>query len=72
MDCVLLAGCSPAGGTMQLYTQGRPRAVIDMGGRAMIERFGEALPGSRSGEDIVIVGLGQVERSACGCKRPGR
>jgi hypothetical protein len=40
------------------YTQGRPKALIDMNGRTMLERVVDALQSSYSIEDIVVVGLG--------------
>ena len=40
------------------YTQGRPKALIDMNGRTMLERVVDALQSSHAIEDVVVVGLG--------------
>ncbi len=58
MHCLIIAG-----GQVQPedplfpYSQGRPKALIDMGGRTMLERVVDALQGSRHVEDILVVGL---------------
>lgn len=59
MDCVIMAGGTPTpDDPMYTYTQGRPKALIDMNGRTMLERVVDALQASCSIEDIVVVGLG--------------
>jgi molybdopterin-guanine dinucleotide biosynthesis protein A len=58
MHCLILAGgeVRPAE-PLYSYTQGKPKALIDMGGRSMLERVVEALHSSRQVEDILIVGI---------------
>lgn len=59
MDCVILAGGIPEpDDPMYSSTQGKPKALLDMGGRTMLERVVDALQSSRSVEEIVVVGLG--------------
>lgn len=40
-----------------LYVQGNPKALIDMGGRSMLERVIAALQASRFIEDVLVVGI---------------
>jgi molybdopterin-guanine dinucleotide biosynthesis protein A len=59
MYCVILAG-GVAGPDDPLYalTQGKPKALLEMNGRTMLERVVDALQASNSVADIVVVGLG--------------
>ncbi len=58
MHCLIIAG-----GRIQpldplfLYSQGKPKALIDMGGRTMLERIIDALQAARSIEDVWVVGI---------------
>ena len=58
MHCLIIAGgqVRPED-ALYPYTQGRPKALIDMGGRTMLERVVTALHGSQHVEDVLIVGL---------------
>jgi hypothetical protein len=62
MDCIIAAG-----GTILPddplfpYSQGRPKALIEMGGQTMLERVAAACSGSRYVDGLIIVGL---ERAA--------
>ncbi len=58
MHCVVTAGGLP-GPEDPLYshTQGRPKALLDMDGRTMLERVMDALQGSKYVEKIVVIGL---------------
>lgn len=58
MHCLILAGgeINPDN-PLYPYTQGKPKALIDMGGRTMLERVVAALQSSRSIEDILVVGI---------------
>lgn len=59
MDCVIAAGGNPdPEDPLYVYTQGQPKALIDMGGRTMLERVVDALQSSNSVDDIVVVGVG--------------
>ncbi len=58
MHCIVTAGGMP--GTddpLYPYTQGKPKGLVDMGGRTMLERVMDALQGSKYVETIVLVGL---------------
>ena len=57
-DCLVLAGGVPTSeDPLYRYTQGQPKAMIDMGGRPMIERVVNGLQASESVGEVVIVGL---------------
>jgi molybdopterin-guanine dinucleotide biosynthesis protein A len=58
MHCLIIAGgqVRPED-ALYPYSQGRPKALIDMGGRTMLERVVAALQGSRHVEDVLVVGL---------------
>lgn len=61
MDCIIVAG-----GTILPddplfpYSQGRPKALIDMGGQTMLEHVAQAVAGSRSVDGIIIAGLDEA------------
>lgn len=58
MNCVLVAGGRP-GPQDPLYaeTQGRPKALLEINGRPIVEFVLEALLGARSVDRVVLVGL---------------
>ncbi len=59
MDCVVIAGGIPKeDDPLYSYTQGKPKALLDMNGRTMLERVVDALQSARQVDDIVVVGLG--------------
>jgi GTP:adenosylcobinamide-phosphate guanylyltransferase len=59
MDCVIVAGGVPQEEDLLYeYTQGQPKALLDMNGRTMLERVVDAYQSSDQIEDIVVVGLG--------------
>jgi GTP:adenosylcobinamide-phosphate guanylyltransferase len=58
MDCIVTAGGLPGpDDPLYEYTQGRPKALLEMEGRTMLERVMDALQSSRHVERIVLVGL---------------
>jgi hypothetical protein len=58
MHCIVTAGGLPGPeDPIYPYTQGKPKALLDMGGRTMLERVIDALQGSKYVETIVLVGL---------------
>lgn len=59
MDCIIIAG-GIAGPEDPLYpyTQGKPKALLDINGRTMLERVVDALENARYVDEIVVVGLG--------------
>lgn len=59
MDCIVIAGGLPGpDDPIYEYTQGKPKALLDMNGRTMLERVIDALQDSKHIEEIVVVGLG--------------
>ncbi len=59
MDCVVIAGGVPREEDLLFsYTQGQPKALLDMNGRTMLERVVDALQDSTQIEEIIVVGLG--------------
>lgn len=71
MHCLIIAGgqVRPED-PLYPYTQGRPKALIDMGGRTMLERVVAALQGSRQVEDVLVVGLDAAATAALHFARP--
>ena len=58
MHCLILAGgVVRPDDPLYPYTKGNPKALIDMGGRTMLERVVEALQASSYVEDILVVGV---------------
>ncbi len=58
MDCVVVAGGIPGPeDPLYAYTQGRPKALLDMEGRTMLERVMDALQTASHVERLVVVGL---------------
>ncbi|MCA9930404.1 MAG: nucleotidyltransferase family protein [Anaerolineales bacterium] len=59
MDCVITAGGLPTPeDPLYAYTKGSSKALLDMGGRTMLERVVDALQASKHVGEIVVVGLG--------------
>ncbi len=59
MDCIVIAGGVPKeDDLLYTYTQGKPKALLDMNGRTMLERVITALQSSQHIDDIILVGLG--------------
>ena len=59
MDCIVVAGGTPGpDDPLYEYTQGKPKALLDMEGRTMLERVLDALQTAEGIERIVVVGLG--------------
>lgn len=58
MDCIVTAGGLPGpDDPLYEYTQGRPKALLDMEGRTMLERVMDALQSAQHVDRIVLVGL---------------
>lgn len=69
MDCIITAGGSVAeDDPLYVYTQGRPKSLIDLNGATMLEYVVRALRGSRHIEKIYVVGL--AENDAQGLDLP--
>ncbi len=58
MDCIVTAGGLPGpDDPLYEYTQGKPKALLDMEGRTMLERVMDALQSAQHVDRIVLVGL---------------
>ena len=58
MHCLIIAGGAVGpDNPLYPYTHGRPKALIDMGGRTMLERVVAAVQSSTYIEDVVVVGI---------------
>jgi hypothetical protein len=58
MHCIVTAGGIPGPeDPLYPYTQGKPKALLDMDGRTMLERVMDALQGSKYIDKIVVIGL---------------
>ncbi len=58
MDCIVVAGgISGPDDSLYVYTKGRPKALLDMEGRTMLERVMDALQTAENVDRIVVVGL---------------
>lgn len=58
MDCMILAGGVPKpDDPLYVYTQGKPKAMMDMGGRTLVERVVDAVQESKYIQAVVVVGL---------------
>ncbi len=58
MHCLIIAGGAVGpDNPLYPYTQGQPKALIDMGGRTMLERVVAAVQSSAHVEDVVVVGI---------------
>lgn len=58
MHCVITAGGVPGPeDPLYPYTQGKPKALLDIDGRTILERVLDAIQGSQHIEKIVVVGL---------------
>lgn len=59
MDCVIIAGGLPGPeDPIYVYTQGQPKALLDMHGRTMLERVVDGVQSSPHIDDVIVVGLG--------------
>jgi len=58
MDCIISAGGTPKEEDLLYeYTRGRPKALLDMAGKPMVQWVVDALTGAKSVERIILVGL---------------
>ena len=58
MHCLILAGgVVRPDDPLYVYTRGRPKALLDIGGRTMLERVVAALHDSAHVEDVLVVGI---------------
>lgn len=58
MECIVLAGGTPRPGeSLYAETRGRPKALLDVGGRPMIDRVVDALRAAEAIDRLIVVGL---------------
>ena len=64
MDAVITAGGIPSEkDPLYPYTQGKPKAMVDIAGKPMIQWILDALGNSKDVEHVVLIGLDIVEVS---------
>lgn len=69
MDAVVTAGGIPQPNELLYpYTQGKPKALLDICGKPMVQWVLDALSGAKSVENVVLIGL--TEESGVTCTKP--
>jgi GTP:adenosylcobinamide-phosphate guanylyltransferase len=69
MDAVMTAGGIPQPDELLYpYTQGKPKAMLDIGGKPMVQWVLDAVGGARQVENVVLIGL--TAESGVTCKKP--
>lgn len=69
MDAVVMAGGIPQPDELLYpYTQGKPKAMLDILGKPMVQWVLDALSGAQRVENIVLIGL--TEDSGLTCEKP--
>ncbi len=69
MDAVVTAGGIPEPGELLYpYTLGKPKALLDIGGKPMVQWVLDALSEARQVENVVLIGL--TEESGVTCTKP--
>lgn len=69
MDAVLTAGGIPQPGELLYpYTQGKPKAMLDIGGKPMIQWVLDALGAAKRVENVVLIGL--ADEIGVTCNKP--
>ena len=66
MDAILIAGGIPAPDEpLYKYTQGLPKAMVDVAGKAMIQWVLDALGKTQHVENIILIGLPKDNTLTC-------
>ena len=66
MDAVITAGGIPSEkDPLYPYTQGKPKALVDIAGKPMIQWVLDALGGSKDVEHVVLIGLDKSSGVTC-------
>jgi GTP:adenosylcobinamide-phosphate guanylyltransferase len=69
MDAVMTAGGIPQPNELLYpYTQGKPKAMLDISGKPMVQWVLDAVSGARQVENVVLIGL--TSDSGVTCKKP--
>jgi GTP:adenosylcobinamide-phosphate guanylyltransferase len=65
MDCLIMAGGRPSiDDSLYRYSKGRPKALINIAGKAMIAWILEAMIDAKSIESIIVVGIDKLPEFA--------
>jgi NDP-sugar pyrophosphorylase family protein len=68
MDAIVIAGGIPEpGDPLYEYTQGQPKALLDIAGKPMVQWILDALGGAETVARVVLIGLS--EENELGCKK---
>ncbi len=67
---IIAGGTVAADDPLYPYTEGKPKALIDMGGRTMLERVVGALQESAYVEDVLVVGISPEMAGGLSFARP--
>jgi NDP-sugar pyrophosphorylase family protein len=66
MDAIVIAGGIPEpGDPLYEYTQGQPKALLDIAGKPMVQWILDALGGAETIARVVLVGLSEENELAC-------
>jgi molybdopterin-guanine dinucleotide biosynthesis protein A len=69
MDAVITAGGIPQPGEpLYPFTLGQPKAMLDIGGKPMVQWVLDALGGAKRVENVILIGL--TEESGVACLKP--
>lgn len=66
MDAIVIAGGIPKPGEpLYEFTQGQPKALLDVAGKPMVQWVLDALGGAKTIDQIVLIGLSEEDGLAC-------
>ena len=66
MDAIVIAGGIPEPGEpLYEYTQGQPKALLDIAGKPMVQWILDALSGAKTIDRVVLIGLSDQESLEC-------
>lgn len=66
MDAIVIAGGIPESGEpLYEFTQGQPKALLDIAGKPMVQWVLDALGGTKTIDRIVLIGLSKDDELAC-------
>jgi NDP-sugar pyrophosphorylase family protein len=66
MDAIVIAGGIPEpGDPLYEYTQGQPKALLDIAGKSMVQWVLDALGGAETVDRVVLIGLSEEDGLGC-------
>lgn len=66
MDAIVIAGGIPEPGEpLYEYTQGQPKALLDIAGKPMVQWILDALGGAETIDRVVLIGLSETDELEC-------